>query len=256
MKKAAFTRILALLLCSVLMLSLFAACGKEGASDQTGSKYDPTPVGSFVVAYGATVQITYDAQGLSQRVEGADEKGKNVVSQYTDNEQYGMACGELVIDLLQKAENFGYISMEYGNVVIKVIREATLSNENFLQDIVKDAQEFVKDIPVICVPAEDQDEKGYITADAARILLQQTLGLNSPETVRIVGEMTDQQYTFAAIVGGKQNTYSVHAVTGQVAGIIVQEPDLVDKFFGQPDTNEDYIPDMTPETLEGTQEEG
>ncbi len=241
MRRIAFTKVLALLLCAILTLGLFAGCGNNETPKETKPIYDPTPVGMLMVACDATLQITYDGSGLVQKLEAGNEEGQNIVAEYADNEPIGITCAELVADLIRKCFGHGYIPMENGNVVIKQAHDSTLPSATFLEDIAKVAQELAAEKPVVIIRAEDLDENGYITEAAARILLQQTLGLNSPETVRVVGQMEDGQYTFVAIVGGRQNMYSVHVVTGQVTGIIVQEPNYDGYYEETPDTNPVFI---------------
>lgn len=245
-QKIVLILILALVLCAAIVLGILVSRNSKETPADTTPVHGPTTHGKLILACDATFQITYDGNGVVQDLEGLNDNGATVVSQYTDNSCYGIACSELVSDLIQKCYTDAHLDSEYPNIIIKLVHGSTVASPNFLEDIVKAAEQTnPSDAPVLLIKTEDLDETGYIAAETARILLQQTLGLNSPETVRVVGEMEDEQYTFVAIVGGRQNMYSVHAVTGQVVGIIVQEPDIFDGYYEErPDTNEDIIPDM------------
>ena len=234
MKKTILTKVLALALCAVLMIGLFAGCGKDKTNTPVANPvHDPTPVGVLTLSCEASFKITYDAGALVQKLEGNDDTAKSIIKQYTDNQQFGISCSALIEDLLQKCYANACLDSEFANIILMQSMGSQTPGTAFLEGVLKTAEERnPTSAPVILVTVDDLDENGYISADTAAKILQTTLGLDSLDKIQKIGEMEDSSYPFAAKVGGRENKYAVDAITGQVIGVQVEEPNY-DNYYEQ-----------------------
>lgn len=253
-------KIISLIVCVALCLCALAACGnQQNNSTPTTPNNNSTkpPVvnaqagGMLLLNAGAAVQVTYDSQGLVMKLDSVDDNGATVITHFPDSDYVGMSCSNLICALITKSTDLGFASHDLKNIVIKQVRGSSLPGTLFLEDIVKDAQAAVTtDAAIYLITAAELDEDGYINAETARKLLQAHLGLNSIDSIAGSPEIMEQQYTFTATVGGRQNTYALDAVTGGFTGIYVQEPDYEHYYDPTYETEPEieYVPEETEPT--------
>jgi len=93
-------KILAILVSAALLLGLLAGCGDKTpeATDPTGSISTPVAAGMLVLNANASVNISYDSDGLVLNVEGIDTNGEALAGEYTD--YLGKSCSDAVCDLI------------------------------------------------------------------------------------------------------------------------------------------------------------
>lgn len=256
MKTTNLKKIVSLLMSAMLLIGMLAGCGVQekpntdnNSTTPSGSKpvVNTLPDGMLLVNCGAVVQVTYDTEGLVIKLEGTNESGTKVVGQYADKEYVGMGCAQLVSELIQKSIDTGF-AMYTKNIVIKQAYGSALPGTMFLEGIVKEAEQSVTtDAEIVLITDAELDEEGYIDFATAKALLQSHVGLNSGESIRGSEILVDGQYTLMATVGGKQNTYTVNAVTGTVTDVQVFEPDMEDFYEETPETDPiiEFLPEDT-----------
>lgn len=212
-------KILAFLIAVVMVLAL-AACGEQkpvtSPTGETGNVTDPRVYGMLVFSSEASVNISYDDQGLVLSVEGANTEGTALAESLTD--VVGMTCTDLVVDLLKKSAAEGTVTE---TVILKQSLGSQLPNADFLNTLVSKAQAAADEdsivTTVIQIPVENLDENGYINLDTAKTLLLQKLGLEKAATLDgAPSPDVDGNYMLYLEEGNIAGTFQLNAVTGSV----------------------------------------
>lgn len=243
MKTTTFKRMLAALLVAVMALCVLTGCNKEPEQTEPQNIGTPLPVGMFVLTAGASVNVSYDVDGLVVKIDGNNENGINLSDAYTD--YLGKPCADAAKELILAASKGAYLTANTRNIVIKQVIGATLPGSHFLETIenaVKDAAAEVKSNAVITlIDSEKMDENGYINLETAQVLLCNELGVEKLDAYYGQSTPTDDHYICTAEVGGKQTHHSVDAVTGIIATPTNAE------LMGESTDEEEILPDYDEE---------
>lgn len=198
-------KFLAILFSMVLVLSLFAGCGDkdsggaggaagngsnnggtgtnntEGSGDQVNSATNPS--GALVLNANAAVTVSYDSNGLVISMEGANENGNVVASEYENF--LGKPCADVVCDLIAGSSSAGFLTEEVNFVVIKQVIGSSVPTDGFLLGIEKDAEEAISaansQAKLVVLTLDDLDQQGYINVEAAKTLMQAYMSNDSTE---------------------------------------------------------------------------
>lgn len=249
MKTTTLRRMLAALLATIMALCVLTGCAKDPAQQTEPQDAGATlPVGMFVLTAGASINVSYDIDGLVVEIEGNNESGMTLADGYTD--YLGKPCADVAKELILAASKAALLTANTSNIVIKQIPGVPLPGTNFLENIetaVKTAAEEIKSTAVITlIDSEMLDEDGYINFETAQALLCNELGVAKLDAYYGLSTPTDGQYICTAEIGGVQTYHAIDAVTGLIAEATDEE------LMGDPDeeildetSDEEYWADVT-----------
>ncbi len=228
-------KISAILLSAMLLLSLFAGCGKQSDIPSPTNETLTTPIsaGMLVFNAGAAVNISYDSDGLVINLEGADNAGTMVVGAYAAF--LGKPVAEAVCDLIDLCAVSNYLSAETGFVLLKLAYGSAQPGVTFIETIRDEAVAAVKEYSpakVFFLTKADLDSNGYINLDSAKALLLAHLGLESFDTLEGTITPMDGMYSFAVTAGDMDERFIVDAVTGSVGQGELLGVDYGDMYLG------------------------
>ncbi len=226
MKTTTLRRMLAALLAAIMALCVLTGCTSEPAQQTEPQDVGtPLPVGMFVLTAGASVNISYDIDGLVVNVDGNNDSGLTLSETYTD--YVGKSCADVAKELILAAVKDAHLTAHTKNIVIKQVIGVPLPGTDFMQtiaDAVKAAAEEVKTTAVVTlVDTEKMDENGYIDFETAQALLCNELGVEKLDAYYGLSTPSDGSYICTAEVGGVQTYHNIDAVTGLIAEATEEE---------------------------------
>ncbi len=245
-------KILAILVSAALLLGLLAGCGDKTpeATDPTNSISTPVAAGMLVLNANASVNISYDSDGLVLNVEGIDTNGEALAGEYTD--YLGKSCSDAVCDLIVNSKMGGFLTEEINYVMIKVAVGSALPGATFLETIQDDANNAIDEagitVDLVMLTEENLDADGYIDLESAKALMLAALALESFDTLDGTVTPVNGLYGFSITAGDLEGDYIVDGVSGlvvegQLEGFeydeTLEEEEIVDP------TDEVYIEDTT-----------
>ena len=246
-------KFLAIVMSAVMLLGLFAGCGKTEPTptEPTGENLStPVSAGLLVLNAAAALNISYDADGLVLSVEGIDDNGSALASEYTD--YLGKSCSDAVCDLIAASVHSAFLTPEENYVMIKQAIGSTLPGATFLETIQKDAEAVLDTLGstamLVLLTEENLDENGYINLDAAKELVLAHLSVESFDVLDGSPSPINGQYSFRVTVGEVTEDLIVDAVSGDV-----YEGTLDEATFEDDNINEEEIVDPTDEVIPETQ---
>lgn len=257
-------KMLALLLSAIMIIGLLAACGDDiskgdtklpvGTDEgtQTTAPVTTFTTGELTVNAGAAFVITFDAQGLVLRIDGADERYKEFLEfLYDDSALVGTSCADALGEIIKSAAVKGYLS-EAGFVAIKQDHKTGLPDPAFLENVQRSAQKALDaaapEVALVMITAEQLDANGMIGLPTAKVLVEKFLGVESLTNFDGTSEPINGVYSFTAGVDGREEQVLVNAVIGSVDYGVLEE--LIDETEPD-DTNvpEDTMATTVPEEI-------
>lgn len=267
-------KILALVLSVVLVLGMFAGCGKKddggaanganGANNGTGNNVGENAgnegssgnhLGELLLNVNAAVVISYDDNGMVANVapyEGND-RGEELVAEYED--YLGKTCSEVVCDLIANSNLAGFLNEEVNYVLIKQVHGSTVPANNFLEGITLDAQAAIETAgsmaQLVVLTVNDLDGEGYINTDSAKKLMQAYMATDRTDYLCVGTDYPiDGMYGFLFGIDDIQEKLIVDAETGDVYEGELEGVDYGDEMLEE----EEFIPDPTEETYEDVED--
>ncbi|MBQ6833914.1 MAG: hypothetical protein IJO55_05805 [Lachnospiraceae bacterium] len=155
MKKNYVRTMLAVLAVSSLCVSGLTGCANnvtKGATDKVAAateaeKNGLNGGGILCLKVNPEIAITYDEEGLVTEVSSRNEDAKKILESYKDFE--GKSCREVVGELVTEIGDAGYFTEEIEGegrqIVIEIERGSKLPSEEFLDEVVKEIRENVKE---------------------------------------------------------------------------------------------------------------
>lgn len=208
-------KFLAMLMALVMVLGL-AACGQKGKqnSQQNVDTSNSRIVGMLVFSTEASLNISYNDQGMVLALEGTNAKGIALAEAFPDC--VGMTCSDLVVELLKKSASENTLAE---NVILKQSFGSALPDADFLNTLVSKAQAAADEADIITnviqIPAENLDENGYINVDAVKTILLNKLSLEKAAILDCVPTPDiNGEYMLYVEDGEIVGTFMVNAVTG------------------------------------------
>lgn len=257
-------KMLALLLSAIMIIGLLAACGDDiskgdtklpvGTDEgtQTTAPVTTFTTGELTVNAGAAFVITFDAQGLVLRIDGADERYKEFQEFLNDDSALiGTSCADALGEIIKSAAVKGYLS-EAGFVAIKQDHKTGLPDPAFLENVQRSAQKALDaaapEVALVMITAEQLDANGMIGLPTAKVLVEKFLGGESLTNFDGTSEPINGVYSFTAGVDGREEQVLVNAVIGSVDYGVLEE--LIDETEPD-DTNvpEDTLATTVPEEI-------
>ena len=257
-------KLLAILLSVLLVLGLFAGCGDDAAADATnaanggsangGSNGGSTnttsnPYGALMLNANAAVEITFDKDGMVLDVLPSNEQGNILLGEYEGF--LGSTCSEVVCELIGNSALAGFLAPEVNYIMIRQIKDAQLPNENFLEDIAKDAQAELDRIEstavLVVLSAEDLDGDGYINLESAKELMLAAMALKEFDVLIGTDAPIDGKYSFHMTADTTEEYLIIDAVTGDVYPGTMDEVD-----YEQDNIDEEEFIDVTEPVEDNT----
>lgn len=208
----------ALLLGAVMLLGLFAGCGSE-TPKQTEPVNDPIPTaaGSMILSTAASFEILYDTEGMVMSINGINDAGKILASNY---DSMGKSCSAAIKELIAVSAKEGYLAHSVKNIVLKLNKGAALPTELFLDGLLTDAKSAAKDAGsaavVTAIGTDALDAEGYINAETAKALLLNELGVETFDDLKGSTAINNGAYLFTATAAGTTTSYSIDGETGLI----------------------------------------
>ena len=261
MRSTNLKKLFSVCLACAMTICLLAGCNKAPDTQTTPATTDPvvknpTPVGMLILSAGASVNISYDADGMVLKLSGNNEEGNQLTEDYTD--YLGKSCSAVAKELVEAAEKAGYLTLDIKNIVIKQSIRSQLPGEFFLETIeneVKAAVSAAGSTAAVTVIGEDGlDGNGYLTLATVKALLCIELGVEQLD--KYYGDKVPNNGIFicTAEVAGVQSYHKIDAVTGLITAATAEE--LLGDPFGEDESFEDDITEdeYLEETIEQTEE--
>lgn len=237
-------KLFALCLACVMTLCLFAACGKEPATqanpETTGSAIkDPIPVGTMFVSAGASVTLSYDTDGLVIKLYGSNEEGLNLANNYTD--YLGKPCATVIKEVIGQSAKAGYLAADVKSVIVKRFLRSQEPTEFFMETIETEAKAALEAAgsaaELVLVQADEMDGTGNLTLATVKKLLSIELGVEQLDKYYGSAVPVDGAYICTVEVGGQQYYYKIDAFTGFITEATEQE------LLGDPSNNDESFED-------------
>lgn len=214
------------LLASALALAMTAsltACGRTASTDAPNEQsVKPAAAGTILLSVNPEIEVEYDERGIVLEIDGVNDDGKTVVTEYQDYE--GRACAEVVEELVQKIYEGGYFENQVDghakNIVVKLENGSVCPDDDFLEDVADGVRNAVKECggasAALVIDSDDLDDQGRIGTEKARELALAQLGLSSADFSQGEYELDDGVYELEFTADGVEYEYEVDAVTGKV----------------------------------------
>lgn len=245
MKKNKIRTLLAIGLAAVLVAGM-AGCGAANNAAQgenTGShlaetevgKTQTAAVGTILLSVNPEIEIDYDNNGRVLEIEGRNEDAKALLKALESYE--GQECSVAVANLVDAIYNAGYFSEtldgQTKNIVVKLNAGSAYPSEDFLEGIAASVRTSVDankvDSKPMVVEGKDLDANGYIGIDKAKELVMAHLRVSDAKFNDHEQELDDGKYEFEVIANGVEYDYEVHAVTGKIMEVDVDNDDWDDR---------------------------
>lgn len=233
-------KIIALIIAALMLVGLFAGCGKTDADEQKGTTptgegsgiSETEEAGSLVVTANACVSITYGTDGLVLKAEGLNEDGVDLLESY--DEVTGYSCTELITQVIKDSAarmNLGYLTY----VAVKINKDAQTPGTNFMDSLESAAKKAVEEAApnakLIMIKQENLDADGNIDLATAKKLVEAYLEVEKVDGFDGTAKPVEGFYSFAVTYGEYEEAVRVNADTGAVGdGSLVetQEPEETD----------------------------
>lgn len=246
MKSINLKKLFSVCLACAMALCLLTACNKTPATQTTPATTDPvikdpTPVGMLILNAGASMNISYDVDGMVLKLSGNNEEGTQLSENYAD--YLGKSCSAAAKELVEASAKAGYLTPNVKNIVIKQSIRSQLPGEFFLETIeneVKAAASAAGSTAAITVIDESGlDGKGYLTLATVKALLCNELGVEQLDKYYGDRVPNDGIFICTAEVAGVQSYHKIDAVTGLITEATAEE--LLGDPFGDDESFEDDI---------------
>ena len=233
-------------LACVMTLCLFAGCNNEPAPqpqttpDTTDTAVKtPVTVGTLMLTAGASVNISYDADGLVSNVEGADSDGSVLAEKYTD--YLGKACSVAIAELIDASAKEGFLTPHVKNIVIKRYLRSQAPTDFFMETLETEAKTAIaaagSAAAVVLIQADEMDEHGYITLATVKKLLSNQLGVEQLDKYYGSAVPVDGVYICTVEIAGVQSYHKIDAFTCQITEATAEE------LLGDPENNDESFED-------------
>ena len=211
-------KILALVMCSVLLLGVFAGCNKDSSTNTPtpNNGYTAAEVhGTILLNVNACVNISFDKEGHVVNIQEVDQDGHEILADYAG--YLGSSCAEVIKELVEISYNLELLNSEFNHIVIKQLPGAKLPSETFLNDLATAAKEAAEiAVSVTVITEAELDAEGNISAKKAYELLENALNVENFELIVSNEEIVEGVYAFQVEAGTMIGDYLVDAATGYV----------------------------------------
>lgn len=194
----------------------------QGANVAVPQDQTVKTAGTLLLSVNPEIEVEYDDEGLVTEVEGVNDEGRGVVSDYAGYE--GREARDVVSDLVGEIYRDGYFDQTVDghdrNVVVKLEQGSSYPGDDFLRGIEDDVRAKVGTFGLasdaLAVAPDQLDERGYIGLDAAKDIVLAQLGLSEASFNDHEYELDDGVYELEFSANGVEYEYEVDARSGKV----------------------------------------
>jgi len=251
MKNLPIRRFLAGILSLILVLGL-AACGKDTTKKPVNMppliETNPDVAGLLLLNIQAEVQIAYDKDGKVLYAEGTTSDGVFIATALSDDLQ-GAACADVAANIVSFAIEKALTNGATTIVVKQQLGSATPSS-SFLKDIQAAIEKVTQKHTVFTIAADELDELGYLSFDAADAILRAALSLNADLKYPGTPYQISGLFSFTIPLGTDDVEYCVNANSGAVSTAESLGLDFeTEETIPEPDIPEDPFPEYPDEEI-------
>lgn len=235
----------------ILAALMAAGCGTKTDKDAiltenaSGSPITKT-IGSLLLSINPEIEIGYDENGMVLSLEGENEDGKKVLSEYTDYK--GKTCETVIDELVKKIYADGYFEKKVDghekNIIIKLEDDSVCPDESFMENLEQTLQDSITECRLTSAPIlideKDLDTNGLITPEKAKEIVLSQLGLSDAQFIKVFFDPEDQTYEMKFTVDDITYEFEVNASNGKV---IESETDTADDIDDGTDSDTDDTDD-------------
>lgn len=198
------------LLCAAFML--LAVCGCTIANKTPENIDQSVPIGSLQIAMEHVFDVAYDDSGLVTALSGLTGPSSDLATAYTT--AMGATCDTVVVTLIKTIIDSDHCPNAQV-IVLKQTPDSEVPSDTFLENIRMNAEAVAGGRPVVLITADQLSAEGFISANAATVILTQHLSL--ADTNITCSEMPENgKYTLSVIDQDVATEYLVNADTGVV----------------------------------------
>lgn len=249
--KKSISRILAVLLSAVMLLSVMSGCDKSPANQNEGTTSTPALAGMLMLNAGVALNISYDADGMVLKVEGANDPGLAFATAYTD--YLGKSCSTVVKELVALSAKEDYLK-EAKSVVLKMVKGSATPTELFLDALTTDLTAAVKDAgssaAVVSLGLDALDKNGYIGYETVQTLLCADLGVEKLDAIYGSTTPYNDAYIFTIEIGGVEYYRLVDANTGLVSEASMEDIQGDTGYIEPTESQDNFYEEFTPDNIE------
>ena len=218
-----------ILAASAVLLSMTFLAGCASAPQGSGStnaisssSEEKQEAGVILLSVNPEIEIGYDNQGLVLEVEGKNDDGKKVVSNYSDFS--GKECQLVVEELVEEIYQEGFfdttIDGHTKNIVVKLEEGSRYPDDSFLEEVAQGVRNAVEahklSSSAMTVDQDDYTSNGYIGLEKAKELVLAQLGLDEAQFTEKEYELDDGVYELEFTANGIEYDFEVDAITGKI----------------------------------------
>ena len=215
-------KLFALMLATLMLLSL-CACGKSEAEYQSGmvatepqEMLMPDEAGKLTIYSEADIQVVYNEKGNVIAVTALNQPAERIVNTYDFAEK---TCSLAVLELVDMVFDESLLTTRSCILVRQEPGSATPSDD-FLKNILDDAQLNKGEYPVIVTGADELNADGLFSAKTAQTVLNASHPATEGSTIVCSGDPVGGSYSFFCTdVEGNTKEYAVGAIDGTVTEI-------------------------------------
>lgn len=237
-------KLLALAVCAIMVVGVFAACGKKPADETPDTpKYDLNATsGVIVINAGAIFSIRYNTVGEVDGITGDNDAGVIIMEEYTDYE--GKATTEVIKELIGLSAEEEALTENITTLLMKITSGTVFNTDELRETLVKAAQEALTEVGSKAIPwvidEENLTGEGYLTLATVKTLIMNHMGVDKFDA--FYGDTLPSNYSYIVTVeiDGVQTSYSVDAFYGFIS-IATQEELLGDTAEDEYMGDEPYV---------------
>ena len=237
MKNYLLFRSIAAVLAVILICSMGGCATASPTPTETTEApvISPFPIGMLLLATDAAVKIEYNAVGQVTAVTGVNKQGLTIAAAYTDFADKD--CATAVSELIQLSADNSYLPESVKTVVLKQIPGSKVPNDSFLDELTAQAQTALgaagSAAKAVMIYNEQLDDRGYISAEAVKALLQSYLGVEKLESCSGADAPDGDAYSCTVTAGNETHTYNIDADTGIIKMSAAQDDENGDESAGE-----------------------
>lgn len=215
---------LSVLITGLALLLALVACGSENANggqvDQASTQEMTTGVGTLILKVNPEIEIDYDETGKVTNIRANNAEAEEIIADYSD--YIGKDSNVVLKELIGRIGEAGYFVEETEGdnkkIVIELEAGSEFPNDNFIEQMAKNAQEAVEEYKYDSQVS--YDDNTLISLEEAQKIAFEHAEVDGSKVnfddVDLDADDGEPHYELEFIVDGEEYEYDVHALTGEI----------------------------------------